>query len=176
MGLPADDPMPGDGREPAKPMMRQEAPYPEILADLVERVRYREGWTFELNDLQRDQDHGRGESRGLTLEICVTCPDAYHPERKRSTVHYFIVPAATYDERSWRRWIFDRVLDVETHEACEFFVIMCNDFDCGDGLHWTRPQDRPYAPSHGPGNDPYTIRELATETDQRTSFRGTVNQ
>ena len=34
---------------------------------------------------------------------------------------------------------------------------------------------KPYAPSHGPGNDPYLIRETGTDADQRTSFRGELN-
>lgn len=42
----------------------------------------------------------------------------------------------------------------------EFFVI--------DG-------ERPYAPNHGPGHDPYTIRETSTDEERRTSFRGTLN-
>jgi hypothetical protein len=35
--------------------------------------------------------------------------------------------------------------------------------------------DRSFAPSHGPGNDPYLVREIGTDLDQRTSFRGEVN-
>lgn len=31
---------------------------------------------------------------------------------------------------------------------------------------------RPYAPSHGPGNDPYLIREIGTVEDVETSFLG----
>ena len=124
----------------AQPMMRQEAPYPTFLKALVDKLRYRR---WDDND-------------GRTYEGAM---DAYHPEQPRPVYFYFPVPAATYDERSWRRWLLDRILDVEQHEACEFFQI-------GD--------DRPYAPSHGPGNDPYTIRELSTDLDKRTSFRGAV--
>ena len=72
-------------------------------------------------------------------------------------MHYFPVPPAAYDVRSWRRWLLEQVLLVERHEACEFFQLA---------------GDRPYAPSHGPGNDPYLIRELGTDEDVRTSFRG----
>jgi len=74
--------------------------------------------------------------------------------------HYMPVPPAAFDERSWRRWLFDQCLLVERHEAMEFFAI---------------DDERPYAPSHGPGNDPYIVREVGTETDQRTSFRGELN-
>lgn len=135
--------------------MRQVAADPDELFALVAGLRYKAGWTFDLSDL----DRGQG-SEGLTLSICITVPDAYHPERARSVVHYFPVPPAAYDMRSWRRWVFDRIGDVDDHERCECFEI--------DG-------QRPYAPSHGPGNDPYLIREVGTDTDVRTSFRGEMN-
>jgi hypothetical protein len=135
--------------------MSQEAPYPVPLAELVSRVGYKQGWTFTL----AHTDRGQG-SVGLTLRILIRTPDSYHPEDIRGVMHYFIVPAAAYDEQSWRRWLFDRVLDVETHEACEFFQI--------DGT-------RPYAPNHGPGRDPYVIFEYATDEHRRTSFRGELN-
>ena len=35
-------------------------------------------------------------------------------------VHYFPVPPAAYNEESWKRWLLDRLIEVETHEACEF--------------------------------------------------------
>lgn len=156
------------------PAMRQYAPYPIILADLVAKLRYRPGWTFELKDIERDPASTHGAAAGgLTLigltgawtwntehREYVGAMDAYHPEKPRPVYFYFPVPAATYDERSWRRWLFDRILDVERHEAMEHFQL--------DG-------DRPYSPSHGPGNDPYFIREVGTDVDQRTSFRGTLN-
>lgn len=130
----------------------QSAPYPEALQRLLDELTYKPGWTFRLADI----DRGQG-SRGLTLIILIHTSDSYDPERTRSVAHYMIVPAASYDERSWRRWLLDQLLLVERHEACEFFQI--------DG-------DRPYAPSHGPGNDPYLIREVGTDEDRRTSYRG----
>ncbi len=135
-------------------LMRQEAPFPQALAKLVDAVVYKPGWTFRLYDL----DRGQG-SVGLTLVITVQTADSYHPERTIRVQHYMTVPPAAFDARSWRRWLFDQVLLVERHEACEFFQL--------DG-------DRPYAPSHGPGNDPYLIREVATDEDRRTSFRGEI--
>lgn len=130
----------------------QIAPYPEALFRLVADLRYKEGWAFTLEDL----DRGQG-SRGLTLIVHLTTVDSYHPDEPFSVVHYMIVPAASYDERSWRRWLFEQILLVERHEAAEFFLI---------------GEDRPYAPSHGPGNDPYIVREVGTIEDQRTTFRG----
>jgi len=135
--------------------MRQIAPTPEILFRLVDHLSYKPGWRVELIDC----DRGQG-SEGLTLIITTNTTDSYHHERRRHVNHLFIVPAAAYDERSWQRWLLDRYIDVESHEACEFFTI--------DG-------DKPYAPSHGPGNDPYMIREVGTDTDRRLSFKGVLN-
>lgn len=138
-------------------VMTQEAPFPEALADLVQRASYRPGWVFRLVS---DHDRGQG-SRGLTLDI-VTCGfDSFHPERGEQyrVHHYMPVPPAAYDERSWRRWIFEQCLLVERHEAMEFFRI--------DG-------EQPYAPNHGPGNDPYIVAELTTDEARRTRFTGEV--
>lgn len=144
--------------------MQQVAPYPEVLAALVEHLDYRRhmGWKVWLeDDCQRDKP-GRhaGESRGLTLVIQRCGPDTYEHDRIIAVNHYFAVPPATYDARSWRRWLFDRLGDVDTHERMEDFVV---------------GGERPYAPSHGPGNDPYMVRETGTELDRKTSFRGEVS-
>lgn len=144
--------------------MSQTAPYPEILADLVRRLSYRdsEGWrTWLDDDLQRDKP-GRhaGESRGLTLVVQRCGPDSYVPGRIIRVNHYFAVPPATYDERSWRRWLFDTIGLVELHERMENFRI--------DG----KPA---YPPAHGPGNSPYLVLEYGTDADRRTAFTGEVN-
>lgn len=136
--------------------MRQEAPDPTVLAELVEALAYRPGWTFILADI----DRGQG-SVGLTLDIVTLGYDSYHPERgeRYSVHHYMPVPPAAFDRRSWQRWLFEQILLVERHEAMEFFAV--------DGA-------RPYAPHHGPGNDPYIVFEHGTDLDVRTSFRGEV--
>lgn len=134
-------------------MMTQTAPHPQILEDLVAQTKYREGWAFSLEDI----DRGQGSS-GLTLKILTLCANSYHPEQKHYRVwHYMIVPAANYDLRSWRRWLFEQILLVERHEAAEFFQI---------------GEERPYAPHHGPGNDPYIIFEHGSDEDVRTSYLG----
>lgn len=147
--------------------MRQWAPYPDELADLVAKVTYRPGWTVELADIDRDYapgDPGREKAiaGGLTLVITTKGYDSYHPERGEHyrVNHYRPVPAATYNRASWRRWLFDQFVAVETHEAMEFFAI--------DGEHI-------YAATHGPGDDPYVIHDYAADQQRRTSFRGTVN-
>jgi hypothetical protein len=143
--------------------MEQKAPDPQELFDLVGACRYRPGWEVAVEDRVRDRDaDGAVLSEGLTLVITTQGYNAYHPEHGENyrVHHYFAVPPATYDRRSWRRRLFERFADVDRHEATEFFAI-------GD--------EHPYAPSHAPGNDPYLLRELGTVEDQRTSFRGTLN-
>src|SRR6266704_3273879 len=136
--------------------LRQTALYPNALDRLVAGLTYKEGWRFRL---LANYDRGQG-SHGLTLVINITGPDSYHPEKLISVSHLMPVPPAAYDARSWRRWLLDQIALVELHERCEFFAI--------DG-------EKPYAPSHGPGNDPYLIREVGTVEDVETSFRGVRN-
>jgi hypothetical protein len=59
--------------------------------------------------------------------------------------HYFPVPAAAYNRSSWMRWLLDRLLEVERHEACEFFRI---------------GGQRVYAPHHSEGEDPYVVWQI----------------
>jgi hypothetical protein len=136
--------------------MRQTAPHPALLEELVAGLTYKAGWDFAVRDL----DRGQG-SQGLTLCIRIVTPDSYHPETLRRVMHYMPVPPAAFDVRSWRRWLFEQILLVERHEACEFFQV--------GGA-------RPYAPHHGPGNDPYVVFELGTDEDVRTSYLGEVKQ
>lgn len=147
--------------------MRQYAPDPEDLIELVKHVSYRPGWNFQLRDTTRDWSHDESGREidaiagGLTLIITVLTPDSYNHENQIRVAHYFAVPAATYAMTSWRRWLFEQVLLVERHEAMEFFEV--------DGVKW-------YAPNHGPGEDPYRITELTTDEARRTSFRGVLNE
>jgi hypothetical protein len=143
-------------------LMRQEAPYPTVLDALVRRLEYRDGWDFSLVDL----DRGQG-SKGLTLIIRVTTVNSYPPHEPLRVAHYMPVPPAAYDERSWQRWLFDQILLVEQHEAMEFFRFPASQVGGQD--------ERPYAPNHGPGNNPYTIPEYRDDIDRRTSFTGEVN-
>jgi hypothetical protein len=143
----------------------QVAPYPHKLADLVSRCSYRahEGWVLDLvEDAQRDKDaDGTVIGHGLTLSVLTKGFDSYRPENGATyrVYHYFIVPAATYNRASWQRWLFDQLLKVETHECMEHFII--------DG-------ERPMAPLHGPGDNPYSVHEYATDLQRRTKFTGEV--
>lgn len=134
--------------------MRQVAPYPTALAELVPVFKYRPGWAFSLRDI----DRGQG-SEGLTLIVDVKTVNSYPPNEPMHVRHYMIVPAAAYNARSWRRWLLDQCLLVDRHEGCEFFDV--------DG-------DKPFAPHHYPGADPYTIFEVGTDEERRTSFRGVI--
>jgi hypothetical protein len=151
-GLPSDEQL-GLG-EPRT--MTQDAPYPEILASLVARCTYRPDWWVTLEPI----DRGQG-SKGLTLVITTRGYDSYNPERGPyyRVNHYMPVPPAAYNEQSWRRWLFEQFLLVERHECCEFFRI--------DGK-------RPYAPHHGPGNDPYVVFERGTDEEARTMSSGEI--
>lgn len=139
------------------PKMTQQALFPFNLEQLVRDLHYKDGWNFRLS--ANDYNRGQG-SNGLTLVIQLRTYNSYPPHQPMVVNHLFPVPPAAYDDRSWQRWLLDQILLVEQHEACEFFQI-------GD--------EHPYAPSHGPGNNPYLIREIGTETDKRTSFTGEIN-
>lgn len=134
-------------------MMRQEAPFPDALLDLVRRVKYRPGWNFQLEDI----DRGQG-SAGLTLMITTHGYDSEHPENGEHyrVIHYMPVPPAAYNARNWRRWLFEQCLRVEQHEAAEFFMI---------------DEERPFQPWHHDGNDPYEIHELTTSEDLEARHR-----
>ncbi len=146
---------------------RQEALYPVTLAMIVHRLRYMSGWSFELLE---DFDRGQS-SRGLTLRIRVRVQNSYEPPtddevRKMITVnHFFPVEPAGFNECAWRRWLLSKILLVHQHEACEFFRLE-------DSLG--EITERPFAPNHGPGCDPYTIVEYAKDEDRRTRFTGEV--
>jgi hypothetical protein len=144
----------------------QRAPHPDALDDLIGDLHYKAGWNFELHDMNRGQN-----SSGLTLDITIRTPDSYDEDRQIEVHHLFPVPPAAYDARSWRRWLFEQILLVERHEAMEFFRFPIWDWD-DERCRSVEIVERPYAPSHGPGNDPYVIRELGTTEDQHTTFRG----
>ena len=143
---------------------RQEAPYPQALAYLVERLEYRPGWKFRLAHM----DRGQG-SEGLTLDIITLGYDSYNPQRGENyrVHHYMPVPPAAYNASSWQRWLFEQILLVERHEAMEFFAMR----DSPGSEHMARP----YAPNHGNGEDPYVVHDLTTGEARRTSFRNVLD-
>lgn len=121
-----------------------------LLAELIEKARCKPGWFFALAD----------EEGAKRLVITVPGHDSYNPENPLTVSHFFTVPIATYNEKTWRRWIFEMCRRVENHELGEWFRI-------GDV--------RPFAPCHGPGEDPYTVHEFRSEVDAQTVQDGTVH-
>jgi hypothetical protein len=105
----------------------------DILRRLVDEVEGFPGWSFGLID----------DDEGLRLRIVDSkCVDSYQPDRRMPLAHFFPVPVTTWNEESWKRWIFDCALGALTHE-------------CGEWLRFG--EDRPFAPAHGPGENPYVV-------------------
>jgi hypothetical protein len=175
----------------------QVAPWPTELEELVKTFRYKPGWHFALvSDLDRDfdpEDHDREKAigHGTTLVITSLTYNSYgkydadgnrvdyepsDPPDYRVN-HYKIVPAATFNRNAWKRWILDQCLEVEQHESCEFARwITQGEFLQRDGTTTFELVDRPFAPLHGPGENPYTIHEYSTDDQRRTSFRGVLGE
>lgn len=170
--------------------LKQYAPWPAGLEALVAKARYRGGWTFRLTTEERDPVDTHGAAAGgLTLTVTTQTADSYHPhicEVCHSVVtsyrvrHLFPVPAATYDDQGWLDWLMDCIEAVELHEAREFFrleymelsdVWLENDSMERQERHVI---ERPFAPNHGPGRDPYRRYSYASDTARRTSFRGVL--
>lgn len=110
---------------------------PPHLRELIEQISYKPGWRFDLAFEREDDGSG-----GLQLWIVSDTWDSFNFEQRIRVRHSFLVPAASYSRDVWAAWLFDRVRDVETHEAGEFFRI--------DGV-------REFAPHHGNGEDPYRV-------------------
>jgi hypothetical protein len=121
----------------------------DILKNVVSRVTCKPKWSFKLIE----------EDGALRLVITVPGRDSYNPEDRLTIRHFFPVPTTTYNEKTWRRWIFERCRGVENHELGEWFKV--------DG-------ERPFAPLHGPGEDPYTLHEFRDQIDARTTQSGEI--
>jgi hypothetical protein len=118
----------------------------DALAAVVDRITYKRGWRIWLSDQDRPTEQYAGSS-GLTLCIGAVVPDSLsvphdHGWAETTVEHWFAVPPLAYDDETWQRWVLDRIIDVETHEALEFFRV--------DG-------NAVYFPNHGPLRNPYTI-------------------
>ena len=122
----------------------------EILIALIGKVKCKPGWDFESVN----------EDGALRMTITVAGKDSY-TGRPLSVRHFFPAPMATYNEKSWRRWIFEMCRKVEDHELGEWFKV--------DGT-------RPFAPLHGPGEDPYALHEFRDEIDARTMQDGSIGE
>ncbi len=127
-------------------------PFPNTfhaLAGLVSRVSCKPGWRFDLVD----------EDGALRLVVTVPGRDSYSPDAPMTVRHFFPVPTATYNEKTWRRWVFEACRRVENHELGEWFRV---------------GEDRPFAPLHGPGEDPYEVHEFRDQADALTTQDGST--
>ena len=125
----------------------------DILRHLVAQVRCKPGWSFRLKD----------ENGALRFVIRVEGYDSAQPDDLTPNMidHYFPVPTATYNEKTWRRWMFEMCRGVENHELGEWFRI---------GSEW------PFAPLHGPGENPYMVHEFRPVEDALTTQNGSIRQ
>lgn len=110
---------------------------PEHLPALVAAITYKPGWQFRLGIDRADDGAG-----GLTFFVTSDTENSLDPAKRIRVRHGFLVPPASYTRDVWAAWLFDRVRDVESHEAGEFFRL--------DGV-------REFAPHHGNGEDPYRV-------------------
>lgn len=118
--------------------MNEAQPYePPHLRDLVHAITYKPGWEFYLGVFRED-----GEARAWAFYVISDTEDSYDHAQRMRVRHEFLVPPASWNRDTWAAWLFDRIRDVESHEAGEFFML--------DGL-------REFAPHHGNGEDPYRV-------------------
>lgn len=83
-----------------------------LVASLVGRLSYRDGWQFKM-----------GGPGGSVLCVYAHTVDSQARHQRRFTQHQFPAPDGLGDEHAAARWIFDRLLLVERHEAGEFFAV-----------------------------------------------------
>jgi hypothetical protein len=121
----------------------------ETLRRLVSEMYGPPGWSFDVVD----------KGPVAALMIHVSARDNYDANQRRTTSHEHLAPPASYNEKTWRRWIFDRCLASMAHEM-------------GEQVRWG--DIRPFAPTHGPGEDPYTVREYRDPIDVLTTQYGRV--
>lgn len=111
--------------------------------DLLEQVLTEIEYKRDEPPLQRFQLVRReDELNYCILNVFTYNENTYKPGQMRCTRHEFVVPAATYNEAAWLRWVFDRVVSIEVHETAEQFFFRGK---------------RTYAPHHGNGWDPYVL-------------------
>ena len=87
--------------------------------------------------------------------------DNYDTKRRLRIGHCHPVPHTTYNEKTWRRWVFEQCMRTMTHEIGESLSF--------DGV-------RPFVPMHGPGEDPYTVHEIRSEADALTTQDGSLRE
>lgn len=135
------------------PHMRPPPFEPPGLRDIVKRTAYKPGWTLSLSLFAEG-----GEPRCWALHIVSDTADSYDHSKPMRVRHEFLVPPASYNRDTWIAWVFDRIRQVEDHEAGEFFMV-----DGVDGVDGVRV----FAPHHGNGEDPYRVWFVGDYADTR---------
>ncbi len=127
----------------------------DLLASIVAETKCKPGWKFLLID----------EDGAKRLRITLITNDNYDPEDGAYRLnHFHPVPAGvTYNAATWRRWIFDQCIRTMQHEL-------------GEALRFGAEELRPFAPMHGPGEDPYTVHEWRPEKDALTTQDGSLRE
>jgi hypothetical protein len=122
----------------------------DILRKVVDEAECFPNWSFRIVN----------EDGALRLVIRI---DGHHNYTHEPYVvdHFHPVPITTFNEKSWRRWVFDKCLATMNHEVGEALQFK--------GL-------RPFVPMHGPGEDPYTVHEWRPETDALTTQNGSLRE
>lgn len=109
----------------------------QVRADLepiVRSVTYlMPGWQIWLGN-----DNEADEIPALHIVSCT--PNSYNVQKNIYVNHSFLVPLASYNDRTWKAWVFDCYMKVWRHEVGEMLLF--------DGI-------REFAPHHGNGEDPY---------------------
>lgn len=125
----------------------------DLLARIVAETKCKPGWRFKLID----------EDGAKRLIINLTTTDNYDPDDAGYRInHPHPVPAGvTYNEATWRRWILEQCIRTMHHEI-------------GESLRFGPDEVRPFAPMHGPGEDPYTVHEIRPEVDALTTQDGSL--
>jgi len=124
----------------------------DILQKCVNEAQCKPGWSFWLDD-------GEDDSRVLIIQLRET--NNYDHSKPFTVNHIHPVPCTTFNERSWRRWIFEKCLATMNHEI-------------GETLNFNGI--RPFVPMHGPGEDPYTVHEWRSEEDALTTQDGSLRE
>lgn len=123
----------------------------DLLERIVNETKCKPGWSFKLVD----------EDGAKRLVIRIEGFHNYDHHQPFIVDHYHPVPVTTYNERSWRRWIFEQCIRTMHHEL-------------GESLRFGPDELRPFAPMHGPGEDPYTVHEWRPEIDALTTQDGSI--
>jgi hypothetical protein len=124
----------------------------DVLRKVVDEAKCFPNWEFKLVA----DEHG-----ALSLVVMVDGHNNYDPEEPFNVGHWHPVPIATYNEKTWRRWVYEQCRRVMNHEI-------------GESLRFGTDAEpiRPFAPMHGPGEDPYTVHEVRSEIDALTTQSG----